>query len=245
MQETIIKEHFKELKYRFSIILLTVFVASSFSYLFVEEIYGFLIKPLAEIDSINGLQRRMIFTGLTEAFFTYIKLAIFGGVFISFPVVAYQIYRFVAPGLYKNERRFLLPVLLFSPIFFITGALFVYYFLFPMAWEFFISFESASVGGSQVAIQLEAKISEYLSLVINLVLAFGLAFQLPVVIYLLVMYELVSIDSFRKSRKYALILVLCVAAIITPPDVISQLSLAVPLYLLYEGTLILLTFMKK
>lgn len=224
--------HLKELRKRILIIVVSFLVATIFSYLLVEEIYKFLVKPLAEAigDESN---RKIIYTGLAEAFITYLKLAIFTGLVISFPVLAYQIYAFCAPGMYVHEKRFFVPFLFLSPTLFMVGAAFVYYFLFPMAWKFFLSYEMPG-GNGNLPIVLEAKISEYLSLVTTMILAFGITFQLPLVVILLFKFGIVSVEQMMKFRKYAVVLILTVAAFLTPPDVLSQLALATPLYLLYE-----------
>lgn len=230
-------EHLKELKLRVTICLLSLLIGSSVSYIFVEEIYSFLVSPLSElVDPEKG--RRMIYTGLAEAFITYLKLSIFSGFIFSFPIISWQVYSFVAPGLYKNEKSFLLPFLFFSPVLFIIGAAFVYYFLFPLAWEFFISFETLGEKGD-LPIQLEARVSEYLSIVMSLIIAFGLTFQLPIIIFVLVKIGAVSVETLIKFRKYSVVIILILAAILTPPDIISQIALALPLFLLYELSIIL------
>jgi sec-independent protein translocase protein TatC len=175
----------------------------------------------------------MIFTQLYEAFFTYLKVAFFGAVFFSFPMWATQLWLFVAPGLYRSEKRTIMPFLLASPFLFLLGAALAYYFIFPMAWKFFISFETPA-GADSVAIQLEAKVSEYLSLVMHMILAFGISFQMPVLLTLLCKVGILNVASLRKGRRYAIVAMFAVSAIITPPDIISQIGLAVPLILLYE-----------
>ncbi len=203
-------------------------------YHFSTEIYSFLAQPLADIlVQKTGQNRRLIFTQLYEAFFTYLKVAFFGAAFVSFPVVATQVYMFVAPGLYRSEKRAMLPFLVATPFLFVLGAALAYYFVFPAAWRFFLSFESPD-GGGGLPVQLEAKVSEYLSLVMKLIFAFGLAFQLPVLLTLLAKVGIISSAGLKKYRRYAYVGMFIVAAIITPPDVITQTGLAVPLILLYE-----------
>jgi sec-independent protein translocase protein TatC len=214
-----------------------MFVAICISYLFADRIFQFLLNPLTEVMAAQNLSRNLIYTSLTEAFITKLKLAIFTGVFFSAPIVAWQIYRFIAPGLFKRERMAFIPYLVFSPILFFTGAFLVYAYIMPLAWSFFISFESdLSVG---MPLILEAKISEYISLVISLIIAFGAAFQLPLVLVLLVHVGFLKVEKLVSFRRYAIVLIFLVAAIITPPDVLSQVALAVPLVLLYEISILI------
>lgn len=235
--------HLIELRKRFIICLLALLVTTIVCYSFAEQIYGFLIQPLANAVPA-GEHKRMIYTGLTEAFFTYLRLAVFGGICLAFPVFAAQFYAFLAPGLYKHERRTLLPYLLAAPVFFLAGAALAYYYIFPVAWKFFLSFESAG-GAGQLPIQLEAKVSEYLGLSMHLLLAFGFSFQLPVVLTLLVQFGMVKTATLAKSRRYALVAIVAVAAVITPPDVFSQIALSIPLYLLYELSIIACRYVER
>jgi sec-independent protein translocase protein TatC len=233
-------EHLLELRTRLLWSVGAFFIAFAVCYYFSSAIYGFLARPLADIlmqQSLaaggTGADRRMIFTQLYEAFFTYLKVAFFGAVFFSFPIWATQLWLFVAPGLYRSEKRTIMPFLLASPFLFLLGAALAYYFIFPLAWKFFISFETPA-GADSVAIQLEAKVSEYLSLVMHMILAFGIAFQMPVLLTLLCKVGILNVTSLRKGRRYAIVAMFAVSAIITPPDIISQIGLAVPLILLYE-----------
>ena len=226
-------DHLIELRRRLLWSAVAFFVCFGVCYHFSEQIYSFLVQPLANILEKRGSNRRLIFTELTEAFFTYLKVAFFGAAFISFPVVATQVYLFVAPGLYRSEKRAFLPFLLATPFLFVAGAALAYYFVFPAAWTFFLSFESSD-GAGGLPVQLEAKVSEYLSLVMKLIFAFGVAFQLPVLLSLLAKVGIVSSKTLKRYRRYAYVGMFIVAAIITPPDVITQTGLAVPLILLYE-----------
>ncbi len=228
-------EHLRELKKRLSYCVFAFIFACFISYFFSDKIYSFLLKPLA--DATDGENRRIIYTGLAEAFLTYLKLSIFSGLIISFPIIIYQIYAFIAPGLYKYEKPYFVSFLLASPILFLLGAILVYYFLLPIAWQFFLSFENDNI--ANLPIQLEARISEYLSLVTSLITAFGLAFQLPVIILILVKLGVISAEVLIKSRKYMIVILLLISAILTPPDVISQLAMFFPLYLLYEISIII------
>jgi sec-independent protein translocase protein TatC len=227
-------DHLMELRTRLLWSLGAFAMAFAICYYFSKGIYGFLAAPLANIlMEQGGGDRRMIFTALYEAFFTYLKVAFFGAVFFSFPVWATQLWLFVAPGLYRSEKRTILPFILASPFLFVAGAALAYYFIFPLAWHFFISFETPA-GGGTVPIQLEAKVSEYLSLVMHMILAFGIAFQMPVLLTLLCKVGILNVESLRKGRRYAIVGMFVLAAVITPPDVISQIGLALPLILLYE-----------
>jgi sec-independent protein translocase protein TatC len=230
-------EHLVELRGRLILCLVAFAAATGTAYFFAADIYAFLVQPLAEAFP-NPEQRRLIYTGLAEAFISYLKLAAFAGFLLSFPVMAAQLYRFLAPGLYKNERKHFAPYLVAAPVMFISGAAFAYYLIFPAAWAFFIGFEStASVGG--LPIQLETRVSDYLSLVMHLILAFGISFQLPIILVLMVKSGMVSLDTLRRGRRFAVVIIVSVAAVITPPDIFSQIALSVPLYLLYEVSILL------
>lgn len=236
-------EHLVELRQRLLYSILAFLGAFIFAYYFHQPIFNFLVEPLNRVfEGQEG--RRMIFTAPTEAFFTYIKVAFFTACAISFPLVANQIWLFVAPGLYRNEKDAFLPFLVATPVMFTAGAALLYYLVLPVALKFFASFEVPSVEG-QLPIQLEAKMSEYLSLVMTLIFAFGVSFQLPVLLLLLVRVGILSAETLARKRRYAIVGCVAFAGIVTPPDVFSQLSLAVPMYILYEASVWIGRWMEK
>ena len=230
-------EHLVELRRRLVYSFIAVIVLFFICYYFSAAIYGFLVQPLADILATLGGNRRMIYTSLHEAFFTYIKVAFFAALFVAFPFIASQVWMFVAPGLYKHEKRAFLPFLVATPVLFFAGGALVYYMIFPLAWKFFLGFESVG-GDGMLAIQLEAKVDQYLSLVMQLIFAFGLCFELPVVMTLLARAGVVSAAGMAEKRRYAIVLAFVAAAILTPPDVISQIGLAIPTILLYEVSIL-------
>ena len=236
--------HLSELRTRLVrsfLFLLIVFIAC---YIFSAEIYGFLVKPYSNAVIESNLDRRLIFTALHEAFLTYLKVAFFASFFITSPIFLSQIWKFVAPGLYKNEKKALLPYLIATPLLFIVGGMLVYYLIMPLAIKFFLSFESQGDIGS-IPIQLEAKVNEYLSLIMRLIFAFGISFQLPVVLSLLARIGVIDSNYLKTRRKYVVVIIFAVAAILTPPDPITQIGLALPLLFLYELSILTVKMIEK
>ena len=227
-------EHLIELRQRLVYALVAVFVAFAFCFFFAKDIYNILVVPYRWAAGADA-KIDMIYTAPHEFFFTQVKLALFGAVFIAFPVIANQIYKFVAPGLYLNERAAFRPYLIATPVLFLLGACLVYFVVMPLAMTFFLSMEWRT---GDVQIHLQAKVSEYLSLIMALILGFGAIFQLPVILTLLARAGMLDGQTLREKRRWAILGVFVVAAILTPPDPISQISMALPTILLYEVSII-------
>lgn len=225
-------EHLTELRSRLIKAVAAMAVAFVGCFVFADQIFNVLVWPYQQaVGSAEAV--RLIYTAPQEYFFTQLKISLFGALFITFPVIATQIYKFVAPGLYKNERRAFLPFLVATPVLFLAGAALVYFVIMPLAMTFFLSLEQPG-GDGQASIQLMARTSEYLGLIMTLIFAFGLCFQLPVLLTLLARVGLATQAGLRSKRKYAIVGTFVAAAVLTPPDPISQLGLAVPTLLLYE-----------
>ena len=236
--------HLTELRKRLinSIIFLSLLFA--LCYYFSDYIYGFLVEPYAQAIQDDNSNRRLIFTALQETFLSYLKVSFFAAFFITSPYILIQIWKFIAPGLYKHEKKAILPYLIITPILFFLGGMLVYYLIMPLAIKFFLSFESTGVV-TNLPIQLEAKVNEYLSLVMKLIFAFGLSFQLPVVLSLLARIGLIDSKFLKERRKYVVVIIFAAAAILTPPDPITQIGLAIPLLILYEFSIFSVKLIEK
>jgi len=226
-------EHLAELRRRLLYSAVAFVIAFLIAYHFAPRIYEFLAAPLAHALEARGQKPQLIYTALYEAFFTYIKVSIFAAAFLSFPIIASQLWLFIAPGLYKKEKRAMLPFLIVTPILFFAGGALAYYVIFPTAWKFFLSFQNTGPH-SDIQIDLMAKVSDYLNLVMKLIFAFGLSFELPVLLTLLGKVGIRTSAGLKKYRRYAYVGCFIVAAILTPPDILTQCGLAGPLIILYE-----------
>ena len=225
-------DHIIELRSRLIKSLMALFVAFLVCFFFAQDIFNILVWPYARAVG-DASEVELIYTAPQEYFFTQIKVAFFGAFFIAFPIIATQIYKFVAPGLYRNERGAFLPFLIATPILFLIGACLVYFAVMPLAMAFFLSMQQPA-GPDQASIELLARTSEYLGLIMILIFAFGIVFQIPVILTLLARAGLISSDDLRGKRKYAIVIAFIIAAVLTPPDPVSQISLAIPAILLYE-----------
>ena len=236
--------HLTELRSRIIHSFIFLFVFFILSYFFAEYLYGFLVEPYAQAVKNDGTERRLIFTALQETFLTYLKVAFFASFFVTSPFILIQVWKFIAPGLYDHEKSAIMPYMVVTPILFFLGGALVYYLIMPLAIKFFISFESSG-HITNLPIQLEAKVNEYLSLIMKLIFAFGLSFQLPVVLSLLARIGVVDSEFLKKRRKYVVVIIFTAAAILTPPDPITQIGLAIPLLILYELSIFSVSLIEK
>lgn len=236
-------DHLIELRGRLIKSLIAIAIAFVICFYFASDIFNILVVPY-ERAAGSSKTIELIYTAPQEFFFTQLKLALFGALFLAFPVLAVQIYMFVAPGLYRNERGAFLPFLVATPILFLIGAMLVYFLVMPLAMNFFLGMEQDG-GAGKASIQLLPRVSEYLGLIMVLIFAFGIVFQLPVVLTLMARVELLTAADLRRRRKYAVVIAFILAAVLTPPDPISQISLAVPAMLLYEISIIAVRYVER
>ena len=236
--------HLTELRQRLIYSFICLAALFVISYFFSDYIYGFLVEPYSKAVEGDNVDRRLIFTALQETFLTYLKVSFFAAFFVTCPFILIQIWKFIAPGLYEHEKSAIVPYLIITPILILLGGMLVYYLVMPLAIKFFLSFESTGAI-TNLPIQLEAKVNEYLSLVMKLIFAFGLSFQLPVVLSLLARIGVVDSQYLKERRKYFVVIIFAAAAILTPPDPITQIGLAIPLLILYELSILSVKIIEK
>jgi sec-independent protein translocase protein TatC len=234
-------EHLIELRQRLIYALIGIGIGFIICFAFATQIYNVLVWPY-QVARGEGQRIEMIYTAPHEFFFTKMKLALFGALFLAFPLIAYQVYKFVAPGLYRNERQAFRPYLVATFLLFVLGACVVYFIVMPLAMKFFLSMEQT---GGQVEIHLQARVSEYLSLIMTLIFGFGVMFQLPVVLTLLAQAGIVGVEQLRGFRRYAIVAITAMAGVLSPPDPFSMMAMALPTVLLYEASIYAVSRVEK
>jgi sec-independent protein translocase protein TatC len=234
-------DHLIELRQRLMWTMAGIAIAFLICIFFAKDIYNILVMPYRWAIG-EDVPIGMIYTAPQEFFFTQLRIALFGAIFLAFPIIASQIYMFIAPGLYKNERNAFLPYLIATPILFLLGAMLVYFIVMPLAMDFFLSMQQTD---GPVKIELTARVSEYLSLIMTLILGFGMCFQLPVILTLMARAGFISSDDLRSKRRYAIVIAFLVAAFLTPPDPISQIGMAIPTVFLYEASILAVALMER
>ena len=237
--------HLTELRSRLILSVLAFLICMVCVFPFSKYIFNFLAMPITELLAVQNEANDLIFTGLQQGFMVNVKISFFGGFIVSFPFVGFQIWRFIAPGLYKKEKLAFLPFLIASPLLFIIGAAFAYFVVLPLAFNFFLSFQNTTDLNNLVGIKYLGTINEYLSLTMRFILAFGICFQLPVLLTLMGKAGLVSSAALIRVRKYAIVSILIIAAVVTPPDVITQIILFSVVYSLYEISILLVKLVEK
>lgn len=225
-------QHLVELRRRFMVVCLVVFLGAATAYVFKESVFSFLVEPLS---NASDAPTHMVFTAVHELFFTYVRLSFFCGLFLALPILLWEVWAFIAPGLYENERKVIAPFIAATPVLFYLGGAFMYFVVLPVAMNFFFAFQTESI-------MALPSVKEYFSLVLKMVFAFGFAFELPVLLLILMKFGVVSLKAVKSFRRYAIVCIFIASAILTPPDFVSQVILAIPLMFLYELSIIMARF---
>jgi len=240
-----LQEHLQELRSRLFMVAIFFALALGACYYFSQEIYNFLLIPFGNVTT-NKEDYRLIFTSPAEAFISYLKLSFLSAIFFTTPIFLIQTYLFLAPALYKNEKKFITILLTISPLLFFCGAIIAYYYILPLAFNFFLNFENRNLANSsQIAVELEVRISEYLSFTKNIIFGFGIAFQMPILLLSLIKFKIISLSSLTSKRKYWILSFFLISAILTPPDILSQIFMASLMIILFEGMIFLTKFFEK